>query len=180
MPSGILSDTGKSAKQLAQDIVKKGLSESQEILKEAKKQILSTESVEPSKKPAISKREGLVSTSKTSLPNPNELKQKDLRLLQALEQETKEIQKGKLLDDLQRKIARGEEIYLENIPELSLEEKQVLKAQMEAVQKRQQQDAANRSGLSEPQAKKGRNFFGGKKVAEKQTTRVERPLPPSG
>lgn len=104
------------------------------------------------------------------------------RALQALERELEDIRIDKLIKDLQRKIAEGENVYLENYTELTPEQKQVLMAQMEAIRAQRQQAANQGGGLTEPKTrtKRGSWMFGGKSQAQKEQTRVEKPLPPSG
>ena len=102
--------------------------------------------------------------------------------MEAFQRELADIRKGELFKDLQRRIAQGEEISLQDYPELSLEQKQVLKAQMEAV-KAQMLNAKNTNDklLQEPAAKKGRRLFnfGKKQEVKRQQTRVENVVPPS-
>ena len=83
---------------------------------------------------------------------------------------------------MQAKISQGIEIPLDDYQGLSMEQKQVLKAQMEAV-KNQQRDADSRAINEVPaiHSKPSRRFGAGQKhEAEKQQTRVEKPVPPSG
>ena len=100
------------------------------------------------------------------------------RTLQALESELKDIRRQKLFNDLMARIQNGENIPLEEFSELSYEQKDVLKAQIEAVRARNSQPVTDQ--LIEPISKKGRQMFGQKQSAQKQTTRVEKPVPPSG
>ncbi len=100
------------------------------------------------------------------------------RTLQALESELKDIRRQKLFNDLLARIQTGEDIPLEVFAELSYEQKDVLKVQIEAVKIRNSQ--AVTAQLIEPGAKKGRRMQGQKQSAQKQTTRVEKPVPPSG
>jgi len=105
------------------------------------------------------------------------------RRIQALQKEIGDIEKHDLVTDLQAKISQGEEIPLEDYPGLSMEEKQVLKAQMEAFKIRRQ-EAQYSEGVGEVptiHSKPSRRFGAGQKhEAEKQQTRVEKPVPPSG
>ncbi|MEK7550361.1 MAG: hypothetical protein AAB535_01045 [Patescibacteria group bacterium] len=117
--------------------------------------------------------------------NQNELvdKTKSSRRIEALDRELKDIERDRIFKEIQRKISEGQEVYLEEYPELSMEQKQVLNAQVEAV-KQQMLNAknANAKSLTEPVAKKGRKLFNfGKKTAMKrEQTHVEKPVPPSG
>ena len=101
--------------------------------------------------------------------------------MEAFMRELDEIRKQNLFKNLQAKISQGIEVPLEDYPELSMEQKQVLKAQMEAVKNQRLAAAQPSSGLVEPTLKRGRRFGPTQKQeAEKQQTRVERPVPPSG
>jgi hypothetical protein len=111
---------------------------------------------------------------------------KTSRRMEALEVELKDMRKQDTFKDLQAKISQGIEVPLEDYSELSMEQRQVLKAQMEAVkyQKKQAEYNEAQSGVSMAVAKPGRRMGAGqrgqKQEAEKQQTRVEKPVPPSG
>lgn len=172
--TGITSNVGKSTQQLAQDAVRKVAAEPWEILKTARSQV-------------AEKPQEQIQAKKEQSPSDEaeKLNQKDkavsVRQIEALEKEISDIEKDKLLKELQRKISQGEEIYLEEYPQLSPDQKQVLQAQIEAVKIRNQQLTTEKP-LQEPAPRKGRRLFsfGRKTQAERQQTRVERPLPPSG
>ena len=104
------------------------------------------------------------------------------RLLEALENELKDLAKNNLVKSLQEKIASGETVYLENYPQLTAEEREILQKQIEAVVLQKKQAGTQTQPLVEPAAKKGRRLFdfGGKTQARRQQTQTERPLPPSG
>lgn len=158
-------------KQLAIKIAKQMAKEPAEILQTA------AESLTPSK--PVSETETPKFQPPVLEPEKEKVSQKDLRFVQALEQEIKEIGKNKLLQDLQARIENGEVIVLENIATLTPAEKQVLQAQMQVVKQRKMTPSP---GEMVSTAKRGRRMvgLGRKQAAEKQTTRVERPLPPSG
>lgn len=167
-----------SAKATAQKIAKQIAQEPLEILKTAKEQVTGEEISETLEKPT-SQQEEIKPDDENS-----KLKQEvqSQRLLSALDRELKDITREKLFKDLQQKIGNGEEVYLEDQDELSIEQKQVLKAQIEAMEKQKeysQQVEAKPSlfGSSKPSRRFG---AGQKQTAEKQTTRVEKPVPPSG
>jgi hypothetical protein len=112
-------------------------------------------------------------------------KMKSGRRMEALETELKDIRKQDLFKDLQGKISQGIEVPLEDYSELSMEQKQVLKAQMEAVkqQKLNAKYSSEKSApaiVSKPSRRFGAQMRGQKAEAEKQQTRVEKPVPPSG
>ena len=152
-----------------------------EVLKTAAEQTTGVE--------ASSKTEGQAPESSGEKLKQNEEQQKiqdkmkSGRRMEALERELSDIRKQDLFKDIQGRIAGGEEVPLEEYAELSMEQKQVLKAQMEAVKFQKQQAAYNQSqeGFKMPGSKKSRKMGSSQKQeAEKQTTHVEKPVPPSG
>lgn len=169
----------KPAKSLAQQIAKQIATEPLEILKTAREQTIGTETPTDHQNPPVK--------SEQNKPVEDQQKQLDRlksgRRMEALNRELTDIRKQDIFKDLQARITNGEEIPLEDYSELSPEQKQVLKAQMEAV-KIQMENAKLENGKSfvEPASKKGRQLFNfGKKQAVKQEqTRVEKPVPPSG
>lgn len=169
----MLKQTKKIARQVAQEPL--------EILKSAAGQLSGEQMAYYEEKFKQEGQEGEKDNKTEELKGKD--KAQSSRTLQALEREIKDIRLDKLIKELQRKVASGEEVSLENFSELTLEQRQVLKAQMEAVKvQRQQQIAQEGQALAEPKSKRARGswLFGGKSQAEKQKTRVEKPLPPSG
>ncbi len=179
MNSGIASDATKSAKSLAQRIAKQMAREPLEILNDAKEQTTGEE---------LSGQEnsqsGNQEDQKKHVEHQNELadKQKSGRLIEALNRELDDIHKQKIFKELQARIAQGEEVPLEEYPELTMEQKQVLLAQMEAVKKQKAiQFAQGFSDVPAIKSKPSRRFGAGQKQqAQKEQTRVEKPVPPSG
>ena len=176
----MITSAKKQAQDLSRKIARQVAQEPLEILRSAKKQV-SGES--------LTNREQSTHAQPPETPEKNEtqeLKNKDSlrssRTLEALDRELEDIRLDKLIKELQRKIAEGEEVYLGNYPELSLEQKQVLNAQVEAVKRQKALSLQEATPLVEPKTKtpRGSWLFGGKSQAEKQKTRVEKPLPPSG
>lgn len=164
----------KSAQQVAQEPL--------EILKSAAQQVASTE-----QSPSVNVPQNPETQSSSSEVSPEEqsykkqVAEQDGRHLQALESELKDIRRQKIFNELLKRIQSGEGVPLEEFTELSFEQRDVLKAQMEAVKIQNQNSQNMSSGLIEPNAKKGRQMGGGqKKSAQQQTTRVEKPVPPSG
>ena len=180
MKTGLAQDTTKSAKSLAQQIAKQMAREPLEILKSAGGQV-NGESF-PSNENPPQRQE--TSDQKKLEGHQNELqdKMKSTRRMEALNRELSDIQKQDLFSDLQRKISEGTEVPLEDYPELSMEQRQVLKAQMEAKKIQDSRIKNQESGLVEPAVKKGRQLFNfGKKTAvRREQTHVEKPVPPSG
>ena len=164
----------KSAQQMAQEPL--------ELLRTAAKQVTGVESL-PNSSSEAPKREP---KSENEVPQ-DEMKYKqqvaeqDGRHLQALESELKDIRRQKLFNELMKRIQAGENVPLEEFAELSFEQKDVLKAQMEAFKKQQAMQSNQSSGIPMPEAKRGRKMGGGQKgAAKKEQTRVEKPVPPSG
>ena len=169
---------GQSARDLAKKIARQIAQEPLEVLKTAGEQVGGPEIPQSPESPSTG-----------TLPKTEENQQKIQdklkagRRMEALNQELKDIHKQDIFKDLQSRIAQGEEVPLEDYTELTMEQKQVLKAQMEAVkyQKQQQAYAQSQEGLPAPSSKRSRRFGQGQKQeAEKQQTRVEKPVPPSG
>lgn len=172
---------GQSAQDLAQKIAQQMAREPLEIFKDVKEQ---TTGVELSGQPGgVSQPEGS-SQQNRALEQQTEIqdKMKAERRMEALQREIDDIRKQDLFKDLQKRISESETIPLEDYPELSLEQKQVLNAQMEAVknQMARQRSANQFSEVPGVHSKPSRRFGAGQKhEAEKQQTRVEKPVPPS-
>lgn len=163
----------KSTQQFAQEPL--------EVLKSATKQLTGSETTPFENKPVEQ-----VSQPETAVPQGEQDYKKQLaehegRQLQALESELKDIRRQKIFNDLMRRIQSGEDIPLEEFTELSFEQRDVLKAQIQAIKMQKFNEQNSGGGLIEPASKKGRQMGGGqKKSAQQQTTRVEKPVPPSG
>jgi hypothetical protein len=163
----------------AQKTVKQIVREPLEILKDVKEQTLG-ETLNSSPPPPEKKN----SDQEKIIEQQGKIndQMKSGRRMEALQKEIDDIRKQDVFKDLQRRISEGEEISLEEYPELSVDQKQVLNAQMEAV--RNQKAAANNNVLKEVptiHSKPSRRFGAGQKSqAEKEQTRVEKPIPPSG
>lgn len=166
-----------SAKSLAQQAAKQIAREPWEILEGVGKQVTGVE------QPPYTENHppGLV-------PDKARLQEQDKvqcqRRIEALDRELIEIERQRIFNELQRKIQAGQEVYLNDIAELSYEQKDVLKAQMETIKTQMANDKyANVKSLAEPAAKPSRRFAfgkGAKAQAQKEQTKTERPLPPSG
>ena len=173
-------NTAQPAKNLAQTMAKQAAREPWEILKEAGHQVFPQETL------------GQINSNQNSNPeqaaieNSKLLEERDKirsqRLIEALTAELRDKTKGDLIKDLQEKIAGGKDVYLDNYPGLTVEEKDSLKKQVEAVEIQKAQKAAQTSSLIEPAVKKGRRLFnfGKKAQLQRKQTQTERPLPPSG
>lgn len=174
---------GQTARDLAKQVARQMAQEPLEILKEASGQVTGQE-FPPS--PDAPRPPQTVEEQQKLMAHQEELRDKMQagRRMEAFQRELDEIRKQNLFKDLQAKIAEGQDVPIEDYGELSMEQKQVLKAQMEAVtfQKKQAEyNEAQGGGALFGSAKKGRKMGGGQKhEAEKQQTRVEKPVPPSG
>jgi hypothetical protein len=159
-------------KSIAQQIAKQIAQEPFEMLKSAGEQVGVVES-QPEQPPENQKPK-----------EPDEQQKQKMMLqgqrqLEALNREVKDIEKQRLIKDVQEKINNGEELNLANYPELTMEEREVLMAQMQAVKARAQM-AGQGDPLIQPAAKPNRKFAGEGLGAKRQQTHVEKPLPPSG
>lgn len=166
----------KSAQQMANEPL--------ELLKNAARQVTG-ETAENSN--AKNTNDKFISENQNSeMPNDEQkykqqVAEQDGRHLEALESELKDIRRQKLFNEIMRRIREGEDVPLEEFVELSYEQKDVLKAQIEAVKKANSQQLTANSQIDMPQAKRGRKMGGGQKgAAKKEETRVEKPVPPSG
>lgn len=179
--TNLAQDTTNSAKSLAKQIAKQMAREPLEILKDVREQSTGQElSGQPDSQHLITP-----DNQKQPIGHQNELqdKMKNSRRMEALNRELNDIHKQENFSDVQRKISEGEEISLEEYPEFSIEQKQVLKAQMEAVKNQiALQNNQGRNVLIEPATHKGRQLFnfGKKQSMKNEQTRVEKPVPPSG
>lgn len=181
MKTGITSDTAKSAKTLAQQIAKQIAQEPLEVLKTAKEQTVGGETLKPSENLPQSPQAD-TEGQKLEEQKKQQDKMKSQRLYEAMQRELTDIEHQKVLVDLQGKIAAGEIISLEEYPELSETQKEILSKQMESVQGQiaEQKKQAGETlpvSTSKPSRRMGSTR---KQEAEKQQQRVEKPVPPSG
>lgn len=176
-----MSQTAQDPKTLAQKIAQQLKQEPLELLKSARSQVAGQEYSEDRPQQQINPDEQFRVQTEQLKAQDNA---KSKRLIEAFQRELEDVRKQNLLKELQKKISEGEEVPLENYPELSIEHKQVLKAQMEAVkaQIQRQKQVQENSSFIEPIAKKGRQLFNfGKKTAVKREQQhVEKVQPPSG
>lgn len=147
MKPGIKSDTTKSVKGLTKQVARQVAQEPFEILKQAGKQVVGGETLKYQAPQEVPQTQG----PGVAIPELKEkIKEKDTRLIEALEKEIEDIKAQKKLEEQKR-----------------LEEAQAPEA---------------KKPLVEPSTKRSRKLFsfGAKTQAERQKTRVEKPLPPSG
>lgn len=154
---GLVNDTKKSAKNLAQQVARQIAQEPLEILKAAGTQTLGTPEVNPNK---VKQPQSAPKQSATSAPDgayKEKIKQRDTRLLGALEQEIKEIRMQK-----------------------EQNEQRVEMAEQQQKQQAAQQAAQNEAPpivSSKPGRKMGATGPQGQKAtAERQQKRVESPV----
>ena len=163
----------KSAQQMAQEPL--------ELLKSAARQVTGSENISFGEQPKQEEKPKSDEAPQEEQNYKKQVAEQDGRHLQALESELKDIRRQKLFNDLMRRIQEGEDIPFEEFSELSYEQKDVLKAQMEASKRQRDMQLNQDHGVPEPQSKRGRKMGGGQKgAAKKETTRVEKPVPPSG
>ena len=162
----------KSAQQMAQEPL--------ELLRTAAKQVTGQESTPKSDAgPEQPKANADPEIPQDETKYKQQVAEQDGRHLQALESELKDIRRQKLFNELMKRIQEGEDVPLEEFSELSFEQRDVLKAQIQAVKNRNVQQSV--SSVDMPTSKKGRKMGGGQKgAAKKEETRVEKPVPPSG
>jgi hypothetical protein len=179
--TNLAQDTSNSAKNLAQQLARQIAREPSEILKDIREQTTGQElSGQPDRQ-----QSNAAENQNRPVEHQGELqdKMKSGRRMEALNRELDDIHKQEKFSELQKIISEGVEVSLEEYPDLSMEQKQVLKAQMEAVKNQiEAQQAQDKNVLIEPASHKGRQLFNfGKKQSMKQEqTRVEKPVPPSG
>jgi hypothetical protein len=152
--AGVVNDTKQTAKQIAQKIAKQIAQEPIEILKQAGEQVTGTQEVGETQTQNVPSQEGQPPVPASEVQLKQKLQVQGQRQLQALETEIKEITQKK-------------------------EQKEAMEEQEEAIQKQQEQQVEK----APPQvsSKPSRRFTGGQKqAAQKEATRVEKPLPPSG
>ena len=172
-------NTTAQVKQAIKKSVQQLQQEPLELLKAATRQITGEE-LKPNADPERPQGEKSDSEEPQSDQDyKKKVAEQDGRHLQALESELKDIRRQKLFNDLMRRIQNGEDIPLEEFTELSYEQRDVLKAQIQVVKTHNSQPVT--SQLEAPSTKRGRKMGGGQKgAAKKEQTRVEKPVPPSG
>jgi len=172
-----VQDSARSAKALAIDAAKKAAREPLEILRQGIDQVAPLPETPKPKDPPTSNK-NISPAQNGEVPKEEDIRKADLENIRKLEGEISQIRSENIYKDLSQRIASGEEISLSDITELTPEQKQVLMAQMEAVKQRRLMES-QQEAIPQASSKPSRRF-GGKQAAEKQTTRVESPVPPSG
>jgi len=160
----------QTAQQLAKSAAKRVARESFEVLKSAREQVApipeTSRQAEPQGQEA----------SKENIEKKSEVdKAKSFHMMRAYESELADIRREEIFKDLQKRISEGEDVPIENYSELSMEQKQVLMAQKEAVKV---QKGTQQGTIPQISSKKGRKTFGNIGVKRSQT-QVEMRQPPS-
>ncbi len=176
MTSGIGQSTVRTTQQVAQTIAKQVAQEPSEFLEDVGQQI-GVEGAKPQEN--YPQPQGQKVSDGNLQQEQQEDAAKSQRMMGALQKEIDDIKKQDLFDDLQAKVSQGAEVPLQDYTGLSMEQKQVLKAQMEAYKNQQKKIAEQESFNEVPtiHSKPSRRFGAGQKhEAERQQTRVEKPV----
>lgn len=172
-----VQSAGKQSKKLAQDAAKKIAKEPLEVLKNVGPQVTGVETQKPAEDINVKGKE---TVTNKKFPSEAELVAKKEKLLAANRNELEAIKKQKTFEDLQEKIMNGEDVFLENYPDLPIEQKQVLKAQMEAISERNEKMEPEEQ-LFEPGTKRKRGVaFGMAGKIEKLKKKSEIRMGPGG
>ncbi|BCX14977.1 MAG: hypothetical protein KatS3mg088_660 [Patescibacteria group bacterium] len=168
-------------KKAPSSVAKKVVDETSEVFDDVLDQLLGrTEN--PQVDSGISSAVGLTNTPTFTEEDRQKQRSLDMSRLRELEAEIAKIRIEKQVRELQERIMRGEPVYLENYS-LPIEQKQVLKAQMEAVKQRQIAQVQQQAPKAEPTTRPSRRllgFGGSKKHAEDLQKSTETRMPPSG
>ena len=176
----VLQKTTKGSKKAAQQVAKQIARESSEILKTAGSQVTGREKTAINGQVSTPNTQSEVKPQQVNVPSEAELKVKKERLLNANRKELEQIRIQKIFKDIQKRISGEEEVPLENIEGLSMEQKQVLKAQIEAMKKRKAESQNNNQFVT-PQGKQKRGPMTGMKgKIQKMKRKAELRKGPSG
>lgn len=179
-------DIAYQTKQNAIKVAKVLVQEPSEILKTASSQILPVSEEQPQSEKKTQPSSFLGIQEKGFSPEDKEKQEKiDMSRLRELEAELRQVKIEKIVHELQEKIVNGEPVYLEEYPEIPIEQKQVLKAQIEAEAQRRKAQAEARASQAqiESSSRPSRRLFGfggSKKYAEDLSKSRETRMPPSG
>lgn len=178
MNQGIKQAVGKQTRILAQKTAKTIAQEPLEVVKSAGRQVtgLETSGQSMQRPPA-----GQSSSPSLNKIDEQKIRERGERVLQALESELKDIRKQKLFDQIQRKIANGEQVNLLSYPELSQDQRETLESQMKVFEAQKANAEANNRTLVEPKTKRPRKFLAGMQgQVDKLKRKTEIRLPPTG
>lgn len=154
--------------QIAVSAAKQAVHESNEILKTAREQIAPLPQIDKKDEKPVEK------------PQTENSKPRNIGFLREYKNELDEIKRENLFKELQRKISEGENIPIENYAiELNSEQKDVLKAQIEAMNLRskQNENQSKKNSIPEVISKKGRQMIN--KIKKQNEMHVETRQPPS-
>lgn len=174
----VVKSAGKQSKQAAKKIARQMAQEPLEVLKTAGSQVSGQEKSPPTSSEENEQKPQ--SKDGKTPPNEGNLKMQSQRYLDAHRKELGEIRKQETYEELQRRVAEGEDVPVENYGELSSEQKEVLKAQIEVMKKRAEEEGGDKP-LIEPTGKRKRGVMAGMSgKIEKMKKRREIRMPPSG
>jgi len=174
----LIKSTGKQSKKTAQQIAKQMAREPSEVLKTAGTQVTGSEKKSANHQVSSNPIHKTEKPQQNGTPSEAELKMKSERLLRANREELDQIRKQKVFKDIQKRISEGEEVPLENISELSMEQKQVLKAQMEAIKLRKSKQ--QESEFIAPVGKQKKGMVGIKGKIQRMKQKAELRKGPTG
>ncbi len=160
----------QTAQQIAKQVASLTFEESEKFAKAAREQIS-----------PVPQRSENQTQQKVEKPEPQEpTPPKTNRLLQTYNIELEDIRRENLFKDLQIKIANGEDVPIENYQnELSSEQRQVLKAQIEAIEARKTAEVSKqKESIPQIVSKRARGMLNTFKKRNQQ--HVEMRQPPSG
>lgn len=164
-------------KKLGKHAAKQVIGEPLEILKTAANQATGQEKTPLPQDKIISSKKH---TESFSHPDEQKINLKSQRLLEANQKELEDIRKEKVFKELQEKISQGEDVPVENYEELSMEQKQVLNAQKQAVKERNNMQSEE-TPFIEPTTKRKRNIIAGMEgKLDRMKRKREIRTPPSG
>jgi len=160
----------QTAQQIAKQVARNSFEESEKFARAAREQISPVQRVPENQ---TQQREEKPKEQEQIPPKTN-------RLLQSYNTELEEIRRDNLFKDLQIKIANGEDVPLENYQnELSSEQREVLKAQIEAIEVRKNAEVSKQNeSLPQIVSKRARGMMNTFKKRNQQ--HVEMRQPPSG
>ncbi|MBI3396946.1 hypothetical protein HY045_00560 [Candidatus Woesebacteria bacterium] len=177
---GLFSDIKKTSKNIAVQVARQMAQEPLEVLKEGSRQVAGDENLD--KPRSHESPEGIENKENQSEAAVKNDKIKSQRLYDAYKKEIDDIRREKVFKDIQARITQGEYVPLLDYPELLREQREVLAAQYQAVQEQKRvQIKRQEKGTPQIATKPSRRMIAGQKTQmQREQTRVEKPMPPSG
>lgn len=148
-----MSGPGSIPTTLHQKVLSQIVEETEKTFESAKSQVLPQKKEIPTKK----EQEGLKESREEK-----QIEARSRMLLQKLRAELEEIRREKIFNELSKRVSQGEEINLSLYPNLTIEQRQVLKAQMEAIKRKKEEleKSEQKEDIQEPTTKRPRGLFG--------------------